>query len=787
MSAHLPEFVDQVIGEKASPYKLQVDGTKIPWYRERVEAWKRGEKIAPVTMDIAWTRRCAAACHFCVFPDSKVLLADGSLIRMVDVRAGDRVVSVDENGCPSISVVTAQFQTSPSMLGLQIETLFGKLKCTADHLVLTDNGWVAAGDLRLGDHVYTATMDGSGAQSGIRKNACGQSRRQAKAARAYVGSRTGNAPATVAWQQAWRWTHNELGSTFRSQRTHEARQSDEESGSRRQGDTDDKGSSWGRLFLSLVQTALGRRAHQGKASLGKSQAARKRKDETRKSDEGCSGHSSSELFSGSTRGCIISDEADVGRGQDHASDVSRQGERQGSQQDRTSVVPDLEVFPWPFRRRWDILAGRDSERYSTQSGLHLWERKGQDSTARSRRLLASRSGESSVGNERLHDGGMALVCALDQTHLELDVGADQAGHQIVVGRSPILSITDAGTSAVYDLECRPYHNFVADGVVVHNCYAQLQANETTIITKKNAFDFLEDAAEIGVRGVSLISDGESTEVPWFAESIQYGAKLGLQIGMSSNGMRLTPDILEQILPSMTYLQFNFSGGDKKRWAEIMGMKQVWYDRVVENMKAAMRIKRRDNLAVVINTQMVVMPEDGDQIVPFARLTREVSADYGILKHTADSPDHELGVDYTQYSPLFPVFQEANRYSTPECRITVKWSRIQSEGKRDYSRCYGPPFIIQMSGSGLIAPCGQKFNPRYAAFHIGNITTDRWRDIFRSDRYWEVMRYLASDEFNPQVSCGPNCLQHNTNQWLYKHAQGLVDFRDDAPPPNLGFL
>ena len=128
--------------------------------------------------------------------------------------------------------------------------------------------------------------------------------------------------------------------------------------------------------------------------------------------------------------------------------------------------------------------------------------------------------------------------------------------------------------------------------------------------------------------------------------------------MSSNGMRLTPDILEQILPSMTYLQFNFSGGDKKRWAEIMGMKQVWYDRVVENMKAAMRIKRRDNLAVVINTQMVVMPEDGDQIVPFARLTREVSADFEILKHTADSPDHELGVDYTQYSPLFPVFQEA---------------------------------------------------------------------------------------------------------------------------------
>ena len=269
--------------------------------------------------------------------------------------------------------------------------------------------------------------------------------------------------------------------------------------------------------------------------------------------------------------------------------------------------------------------------------------------------------------------------------------------------------------------------------------------------------------------------------------IQYGAKLGLQIGMSSNGMRLTPDVLEQILPSLTYLQFNFSGGDKKRWAEIMGMKQVWFDRIVEHMKAAMAIKRRDKLSCVVNSQFVVMPEDADQIVPFAKLTREVGVDYGILKHTADSPDHELGVDYTKYSPLFPVFQEAESYSTPECRITVKWSRIQNEGKRDYQRCYGPPFIIQMSGTGLIAPCGQKFNPRYSSLHIGRITETRFKDMFQSERYWEVMRYLASEEFNAQVSCGPNCLQHNSNDWLDKHMKGLVDFRSDAPPPNIGFL
>jgi len=48
----------------------------------------------------------------------------------------------------------------------------------------------------------------------------------------------------------------------------------------------------------------------------------------------------------------------------------------------------------------------------------------------------------------------------------------------------------------------------------------------------------------------------------------------------------------------------------------MGMKQGLYDRVVENIKAAMAIKRRDKLPVNINLQFVVHPDDGDQIVPF---------------------------------------------------------------------------------------------------------------------------------------------------------------------------
>ena len=39
--------------ESPSTDELILDGTKMAWYLDRLEAWERGERIAPITVDIA--------------------------------------------------------------------------------------------------------------------------------------------------------------------------------------------------------------------------------------------------------------------------------------------------------------------------------------------------------------------------------------------------------------------------------------------------------------------------------------------------------------------------------------------------------------------------------------------------------------------------------------------------------------------------------------------------------------------------------------------------------------
>ena len=63
----------------------------------------------------------------------------------------------------------------------------------------------------------------------------------------------------------------------------------------------------------------------------------------------------------------------------------------------------------------------------------------------------------------------------------------------------------------------------------HFCYAMTQENDRSVITKENIFNFLDDAAEIGVKGISLVSDGESTVSPVFVDTIERGHSNGLSM------------------------------------------------------------------------------------------------------------------------------------------------------------------------------------------------------------------------------------------------------------------
>ena len=303
------------------------------------------------------------------------------------------------------------------------------------------------------------------------------------------------------------------------------------------------------------------------------------------------------------------------------------------------------------------------------------------------------------------------------------------------------------------------------------------------MTKEVAFNFLKDASEIGVKAVTLASDGENTYSPIYYDVIPYAKKVGLDIACSTNGYLLKDDQLENILPHLTYIRFNIGAGEPRRYMEIMGVNDESYFHKVRNtIKKCTDIKKAHGLKVTIGLQMVCMPEFGDQVIPLAKLGKELNADYLVIKHCSDDHRGSLGIDYSKYDALVPVFKEAEKYSDEQYKVIPKWSKILSQGKKEYSSCFGHLFLMQISASGLVGPCGTFYHEKYKKFHIGNIIDTRFKDIVNSDRYWEVMNYISSDKFN-NASCWSLCLQHKLNEFLWDVKQGKIDLDEIRPKGN----
>jgi len=328
----------------------------------------------------------------------------------------------------------------------------------------------------------------------------------------------------------------------------------------------------------------------------------------------------------------------------------------------------------------------------------------------------------------------------------------------------------------------------ACGAMCSFCYAMMQESQArSSIKTQHALNLLDDFAEIGIRSVSLVSDGESTLSKAYVPFIQHAAGLGIDVGNATNAWEWEPEKIEQVLPHLTWVRFTVAAGRPESYASIMykGPEHTKvFDRAISHIEYAVDLKRRKGLSVTLGIQMVLMPNLKDEIIPFAQLGLDLGVDYAVIKHCSDDEQGTLGIDYSQYEDLHELLEQAEAMSNDQTKIIVKWSKIKDGDKPSYKRFYGPQFLLQISGSGLVAPSGMFFNARYSKLHIGNFAEERFKDIWKSERYWRAMDYLASPAFDAQTMMGTLPIQHYVSAALDNHAKGIQRIQPGTGPKPL---
>ena len=202
----------------------------------------------------------------------------------------------------------------------------------------------------------------------------------------------------------------------------------------------------------------------------------------------------------------------------------------------------------------------------------------------------------------------------------------------------------------------------ACGAMCSFCYAMMQESQArSSIKVSDALNLLDDFATIGIRSVSLVSDGESTLSKAYVPFIQHAAELGIDVGNATNGWEWEPEKIEQVLPQLTWVRFTVAAGRPDSYARIMykGPEHTEvFDRAMKHIQYAVALKKRENLSVTLGVQMVLMPHLKEEIIPFAQLGLDLGVDYAVIKHCSDDEQHTLGIDYSQYESLHDLLVSA---------------------------------------------------------------------------------------------------------------------------------
>lgn len=299
------------------------------------------------------------------------------------------------------------------------------------------------------------------------------------------------------------------------------------------------------------------------------------------------------------------------------------------------------------------------------------------------------------------------------------------------------------------------------------CYYGVATNQKSDnIPTEILLNFLTEASELGVRAVYFAGDGEPLLHPGVWDAVTHGKSQGLDMGISTNGLVIKPAKIQNMLEALTMIRFTLPGSQPDVYSEITGTRETTFHKVIRNIKKCVEIKNKHNLKVSIGIHMILIPDCAEDILPYARLGRDLGVDYAVIKQFSENSGREDSDFIVDYEKLEPIFKKAESYSTDTYSVIVKREKM-GKFKRNYGKCYGCEFLTQISGNGDMYPCGNLYDNE--EYFIGSILEKSFKEIIHGKRYREVMTKV-NNVIDVQKDCGSRCRTNEINEFVWKLKQ-----------------
>lgn len=349
---------------------------------------------------------------------------------------------------------------------------------------------------------------------------------------------------------------------------------------------------------------------------------------------------------------------------------------------------------------------------------------------------------------KLH--GQKLIHHLDRLNQWRDA-VDGQGHYRP-GHKPVVPMHfDFGPTAACNYNC------------VH-CYVRELHEAATYIDPDIYRHLMVEMPRHGVKSIFLAGRGEPLMHKSTPDMIPLGVENGLDIGLLTNGLLLTPAVSDKVLEPLTFIRFNMLSTDAAHYGRLMGTPEGNLARMRENLVYAAERKARLGADTAIGIYACIFPENAFDLFEMAAWAKNSGADYFVLKPAGQLIDgtfrfaRELHIQFSEELEKIRALDD----DTFTIEIRGEMFDLATATAREYDRCYGIDFLGIIDADGNVGACNGFWKVPEAQY--GNLYETPFGDIWGSAGH-----HAARNHILDEVNCHNcyMCRQHQANRFLWE--------------------
>jgi len=287
---------------------------------------------------------------------------------------------------------------------------------------------------------------------------------------------------------------------------------------------------------------------------------------------------------------------------------------------------------------------------------------------------------------------------------------------------------------------------------------------------------LTEMGRLGLRSIMYGGEGEPFLHKDMGEIIVHTKKSGIDVGITTNAALLSSKLAEQILPSTSWIKVSLNAGCPETYSKVHRTKPEDFERVFQNLAEALRIKQKTGAACTLGVQILLLPENANEVELLAEKAKDTGLRYVVVKpysqHHKSKTQTYRDVDYTQFNHLkgkLARFQDKD-FSVIFREQTMKKMKRSVRG---YERCLALPFWSYIDAGGNVWGCSAYLSDE--RFQYGNIYEQTFEQIWTGPLRQANLKMVA-EQIDPE-ECRMNCRMDEINLYLWEltHPKDHVNF------------